>query len=110
MTSAIGIEPARILSMILLNPLCERLFPPPLRFVACRQQHEGRMITIGFNHPVSFLVEHLLHRGVRTDLVPHSRLRLQIEAKLIGSFEGGFRWTPGMKAHVVQAPLATSLE
>src|SRR4051812_47964335 len=65
------------------------------------------MITIGTNHPIGFVVEHFLHRRVRTDLVPHARLWLQVEADLVRSLKRCFRRTPRMKAHVVEAPLLT---
>src|SRR5437764_31915 len=68
------------------------------------------MIAIGLNHPISFFVEPLLHGRVGTDLVPHSRFRLEVEADLIGSLERRVRWAPGMKAHMVETPLLTNLK
>src|SRR5258705_9980905 len=68
------------------------------------------MIAVGANHSIGFFVEHFLHRRTRTDLVPHARFRLQIESNLICGFEGSFRRTPRMEAHVVEAPLLACLE
>src|SRR6185503_15403249 len=68
------------------------------------------MIAVGANHSIRLVIKHALHRRAGTDLVPHSRLGLQIESDLIGGFERCFGRAPRMEAHVVEAPLLTKLE
>ena len=68
------------------------------------------MITVGSNHSIGFFVEHSFDRSIGTDLVPHARLRLEIEADLICCLERCFRRTPRMKAHMVEAPLLARFE
>src|SRR6266850_7579376 len=68
------------------------------------------MVAISLDHAIGFFVKHAFHRSARADFVPHPGLWLQVESDLIRRFEGCFGWTPGMKAHVVQAPLLARLE
>src|SRR5215210_6209963 len=68
------------------------------------------MIPISPDHPIRFFVEHLVHRRAGTDLVPHTRLGLQVETDLIGGFESSFGRTPRMEPHVVQAPTLARLK
>src|SRR5437588_11542750 len=68
------------------------------------------MVSVSFDHAIGFFVKHALHRRTRTDLVPHARLGLQVKSELVRGFERCFGWTPGMKAHVVQAPGAAGLK
>src|SRR6185369_4997741 len=84
--------------------------PLALRFVARRQQHERRMISVSLDHAISFVVKHSLHRRAGTDLIPHSRFRLQVETELIGGFKRSFGRSPRMKTHVVQPPTLARLK
>src|SRR5206468_2583621 len=84
--------------------------PFPFWFIARRQEHERWMIAVSLNHSIGFVVKHLLHRSAGADLIPHPRFWLQVEPELICSFKGCFRWTPRMKAHVVESPSATRLK
>src|ERR1041385_2989222 len=68
------------------------------------------MIAVGADHAFSFVIKHAFNRRAGTDLVPHSRLGLQVEADLIRGFERCFRWTPRMKAHVIETPRLCRLE
>src|SRR5216117_3970763 len=68
------------------------------------------MVTVSLDHAISFFIQHSLHLSAGAYLVPHARLRLQIEPELIRGFECCFRRTPGMEAHVVQAPTPAGLK
>src|SRR5689334_1184778 len=96
--------------MVLPNPLRQRRVPLPFRFMARRQQHERRVVSVSLDQSISLVVEHSLHRRTNTDLVPHARFDLQVETDLIGGFESGFGWSPRMKPHVVQTPRLARLE
>src|SRR6185503_11900914 len=50
------------------------------------------------------------HRRAGTDLIPHSRFRLQVETELIGGFKRSFGRSPRMKTHVVQPPTLARLK
>src|ERR1700730_88987 len=68
------------------------------------------MVPVSFDHAISFFIQHSLHLSAWANLVPHARLRLQIEPELIRGFERCFRWTPGMEPHVLQAPAPADLK
>jgi hypothetical protein len=68
------------------------------------------MVSIGFDHPFSFLVKHPFHRSIGTDLIPHSRFGLQVKPHFISRDESSFGWAPGMKPHMVQSPALAYLK
>ena len=60
------------------------------------------MIPIGFEDALSFGIEHFFHRAAGAEFIPHATFDLQVKTQFVGCLKRGFRWTPGMKAHVVQ--------
>src|SRR5688572_3251553 len=105
-----GIEPAWILPPVILDPLRQRFLPFASRFMTRRHQHERRMIPVSLDDPIRFFVEHALHRCAGTDLIPHTRLDLEVEAEFICGLESSFGRGPGMEPHVVQAPVLAGLK
>ena len=68
------------------------------------------MIAVGFDHRLGLVIEHLLHRCPRRNLIPHSGLRLEIDADLVGCLKRGFGWAERVKTNVIDAPIFIDLE